>query len=133
MAKTYRVHPAIGIARVGDSTDEFSSVRARVPASRTEPGSAGGSNGKYKDKQGRVKRQAARFRIFEYTLNDDAVVTQVKQITQRMPRLEWEVHLTNRKQPPWSSRMVKEENDGVPENRLIIDAGAQKIAGPKQG
>ena len=135
MAKTYRIHPAIGIARVGDSPDEFliGPEAPGVPASLAKPGSTGGSNGKYKDKQGRVKRQAARFRIFEYTLNDAGVVTQVKEITAKDAQIEWEVHLTNRKAAAVEFPKGKRRNDGVPENRLIIDAGAQKIAGSKQG
>lgn len=80
----YAIHPAIGIARVGNSPDEFflaPQYPGDVPA------------GPYKDAQGAVKRQAAQFRI--YGLNQAGKV--VKEITEDSARIEWRVHLANRK------------------------------------
>ena len=58
MKKTYAVHPAIGIARVGDSLDDYfiGPEAPDVPPSLNKPGAPSG-NGKYKDEQGRIKRQ----------------------------------------------------------------------------
>ena len=52
-----KIHPAIGVARVGDSPDGFF-------VGPESPGDAG-SDGPYKDGAGRIKRQAARFREAE--------------------------------------------------------------------
>lgn len=52
-----KIFPPIGIARVGNSPDEFfygPEVPGRAPA----------PDGGFKDREGRVKRQAARFRIY---------------------------------------------------------------------
>ena len=54
VAKHYRIHPAIGIARVGNSASHF--IGPEIPDVPAIP-----SNGKYK-RQGRIKKQAARFR-----------------------------------------------------------------------
>jgi hypothetical protein len=74
---TYRIHPAIGIARLGDSPAEFL-ISPEMPASRPIACDAEGnptlsSDGlrevaaaMFKDAQGRIKRQAARFQIYVY-------------------------------------------------------------------
>src|SRR5262245_5121506 len=61
-----KIHPAIGIARVGNSPDEFF-IGPEIPGGFDPP------SGGYKDagdlNKGippRIKRQAARFRIFAY-------------------------------------------------------------------
>jgi len=73
----YKVHPAIGIARLGDSPDEFCispETPAALPIECDERGnpvvSADGTTVQttttFKDAEGRVKRQAARFQIYVY-------------------------------------------------------------------
>src|SRR5262249_40208791 len=64
--RTVKVHSAIGIARVGNSPDEFF-IGAERPNDRNPP------EGGYKDAQGRIKRQAARFRLFGYDERDRLV------------------------------------------------------------
>jgi hypothetical protein len=55
----YKIHPGIGVARVGDSlTDWFVG-----PETRAEPEPPYGG---YRDAEGRIKRQAARFRVFDH-------------------------------------------------------------------
>lgn len=54
---TYKIHPAIGFARVGNSPESFIGPEKRY---------AGPQTSSYKDSKCRIKRQAARFRIFEY-------------------------------------------------------------------
>ena len=63
---TIKIHPAIGIARVGNSPTEFF-IGSELPGNRRRP--AGG----YKDAQRRIKRQAARFRLFGYDKNGKLV------------------------------------------------------------
>ncbi|MBI4904005.1 MAG: hypothetical protein HY820_10245 [Acidobacteria bacterium] len=72
----YKIHPAIGIARVGNSPDEFYLAPEKTGALPTECDSqgnallAGDGTEKpvthFKDSQGRVKRQAARFQVYVY-------------------------------------------------------------------
>lgn len=52
MATTYKIHPAIGIARVGNSPDEFFIGPERIGERPDPPGD-------FKDAQCRVKKQAA--------------------------------------------------------------------------
>ncbi|MEO8126924.1 MAG: LodA/GoxA family CTQ-dependent oxidase, partial [Bryobacteraceae bacterium] len=76
----YRIHPGIGIARIGDSPDEFYISPERPGAMPTACDSQGnpllspdGTSelpvSKFKDAEGRLKRAAARFQIYAY---DDA-------------------------------------------------------------
>jgi len=73
----YRIHPAIGIARLGNSPDAFCispETPAALPIACDEQGnprvSADGQTQQtvttFKDKEGRIKRQAARFQIYVY-------------------------------------------------------------------
>ena len=73
----YRIHPAIGIARLGDSPDEFYIAPDRPAAKPVDCDARGNPKlspdgttemtvTHFKDAQGRVKRQAARFQIFAY-------------------------------------------------------------------
>ena len=58
MATIYKIHPAIGIARLGNSPDFF--IGPELLNAELDP------PGGFKDNQCRVKRQAARFRIFAH-------------------------------------------------------------------
>jgi hypothetical protein len=76
MASTFRIHPAIGIARLGNSPTEFylsPEAPGTLPIACDAQGVAvTDSQGnetrarQFKDAQGRVKRQAARFKLFVY-------------------------------------------------------------------
>src|SRR5690242_13720009 len=77
MPTTYRIHPGIGIARLGNSPDEFCitpEVHAGLPIDCDSQGNARlGTDGvtelsvtKFKDAEGRIKRQAARFQVYVY-------------------------------------------------------------------
>ena len=114
MAKTYKIHPAIGIARVGNSPDEFFIGPERL-GEFPEP--AGG----FKDAQCRVKRQAARFRIFEH--HDDGTF---KEITDADAEITWTVHLVNQKAAAPGRGNVGSAAD------LTIDPGLRSISAPNQ-
>ena len=139
----YRIHPAIGVARVGDSLDDYfiGPEAPGIPATLTKPDAPAlpnGQPGKYKDDKQRIKRQGARFRIYEYTTSAAGAVTKVREITAADARIEWEVHLTNGKaaaekipdsgNPPTGER----RNITVPKKNLILDPGPQQISGPSQ-
>jgi len=133
MRITYRIHPAIGVARVGDSTDDFfiGPESPGAPALLAGLGKAGATNGHYKDSQQRIKRQGARFRIFEYA-TDDAGATAVREISAKDADIEWEVHLVNRKAAAPAFDADGRRNVGLAEADLVVDAGAQKISGINQ-
>src|SRR6266481_1526871 len=85
MATVYKIHPAIGIARIGNSPDEFFIGPEHLGE---HPHPAGG----FKDGQCRVKRQAARFRIYAH--HDDGTV---EEITKAKAKITWTVELANKK------------------------------------
>ena len=60
--ETIKIHPAIGIARLGNSPTGFF-IGPEKPDVHPRP------QGGYKDAQHRIKRQAARFRLFGYDKN----------------------------------------------------------------
>ena len=89
MIKEYRIYPAIGISRVGNSeTDYFIGPES--------PGIAPLGAGPYKS-NGKIKRQGARFRIYEYQYDDDQDLVSIEEITAAQATIEWHVTLTNRK------------------------------------
>ncbi|HEY0393048.1 MAG TPA: LodA/GoxA family CTQ-dependent oxidase [Candidatus Elarobacter sp.] len=81
-----RVHPAIGIARVGNSPDAWF-IGPELPYPVAAP------DGGYKDAQGRLKRQAAQFRIYGY----DAGGNVVAEITAADAEITWTAHVANTK------------------------------------
>lgn len=119
--ETLKIHPAIGIARLGNSPAGFF-IGPELPGINKPP--VGG----YKDAQMRVKRQAARFRIFGY--GEDGNV--VKEITAKDADIRWTVHLANKKaawkefdglNPNRPLRNRSEKN----RNKLIIDPGERTL------
>ncbi len=80
-----KIHPAIGIARLGDSPNDFF-IGPELPGADLSP------PGGFKDGNCRMKRQAARFRVFGYDGN-----TLVGEITSSMATITWNVELANLK------------------------------------
>jgi L-Lysine epsilon oxidase N-terminal/L-lysine epsilon oxidase C-terminal domain len=135
MPRTYRIHPAIGIARVGDSPDDYfiGPEAPGVPPSLNKPDALPSPHATYKDPQGRIKRQGARFRVYEYTHDNANVLEHVREITSAEAQIDWQVHLANRKAAAPRFDQDGRRNAGIPESRLVIDAGAQKLSGAGQG
>jgi hypothetical protein len=134
MPINYRIHPAIGIARVGDSPDDFfiGPEAPGVPPTLTKPDGSSAQPGKYKDQRQRIKRQGARFRIYAYTEDAAGTVTKVQEITSAEAQIEWEVHLANHKAAAPKFDGTGRRNGGKPESDLIIDPGPQRISGANQ-
>lgn len=133
-----RIHPAIGIARVGGSKDII--IGPEVPGQiRPAPGPDG-----FKDKKGLILRQTARFRIYAYDASD-AVLGEVT--PGRDVDVTWSVHLANTKAAWYDFDMAMDipEFDGSqgtpPMNstlrnaptkdrtQLAIDPGPRQISG----
>lgn len=124
-----KIHPAIGVARVGDSPDgDF--VGPERPGAPALP-----DDGKYKDASGRVKRQAARFRVFGYDEHGDA-----RELTAADADITWTVHLVNRKAAaprlrpgPDGQRIRNGHVEGDDRAALAIDPGPRSISGRRKG
>jgi len=112
VATVYRIHPAIGIARVGNSPTEFFIGPERVGQFPEPPGG-------FKDSQCRVKRQATRFRIYAH--HDDG---SVEEITGAVANISWTVHLVNKK--------ATNSTNTEPAADLVIDPGTRTLNGPNQ-
>jgi hypothetical protein len=137
-----RIHPAIGVARLGNSPEFF--LGPEEPGVWSPPG-----DGKYKDALCRVKKQAARFRLFAFDGN--TFVKELKLGDPDVAKIEWTVHLVNRKAAsrkfeindlpsPSSpgdvypaSGAANWRNSGVVQrNQLVNDPGAKTLNGANQ-
>src|SRR5262245_261819 len=104
---TFSIHPRIGIARVGNSTMSFYLGPEKTGGRPTECDAAGNEVlvdgvGKpvtqYKDPAGGIKRQAARFKVFEH--GDDGLAREAAIGDCGIAAISWTVHLANKK-PIW--------------------------------
>ncbi len=115
MPSTYRIHPAVGIARLGNSPDEFC-ISPEKPAAlpiacdahgnplRSSDGKSEVTISQFKDAEGRIKRQAARFQIYEY--NDEHPEGRPLRLGDQVEGggnagtlvdIQWRVYLANKK------------------------------------
>ena len=127
------IHPGIGVARVGDSPDEFF-LGPEVPPPSPPP------EGGYRDRSGSLKRQAARFRVFGY----DARGHVVAELTAANADVRWTVHLANKKAAWYAFDIALDIAEATPAPRrnasftgerrqsLVIDPGPRTIAGRNQ-
>jgi hypothetical protein len=81
-----KIHPGLGVARLGDSREAFF-IGPESPGHMAHP--VGG----FKDEHGRIKRQAARFRIYGYNAAGEAIA----EITAEQADIKWSVQLANKK------------------------------------
>ncbi|GGV24564.1 hypothetical protein GCM10010495_45210 [Kitasatospora herbaricolor] len=127
------IHPTIGVARVGNSPSGFF-VGPEAPGGGAHP------EGGYKDPEGRVKRQAARFRLYGY----DKDGTVLGEVTAADADITWTAELTNAK-AAWyrfNGRFNRSESPDNLRNRsvdpadpaarasLVIAPGPRSVRGP---
>lgn len=114
----FRVHPAVGIARVGNSAEYVIAPETMAGSGIGESTPSGGlpiragtesdvvTSADVRDAAGALKRQAARFRVFVYPDADNAawprgdgveVVVGSKVGTRTVTDIVWTVHLANKK------------------------------------
>jgi hypothetical protein len=139
----YRIHPAIGVARVGNAPSSTFFIGSEVPGFPPLGDAPGTAAPPYKS-NGLVKPQAVRFRVFEYQWID-GILTPVGEVTLDTPGIlgiSWTAHLANKKasfnrfgglrgetQSPSGLR-----NGGVNDrSSLEIDFGARSVAGRSIG
>jgi hypothetical protein len=131
-----RIYPAIGIARVGNSPDEFF-VGPEIPIPTGAP------DGGYRDKLGNLKRQAARFRIYAYNRKGKLL----GELTSADADIEWIVRVANKKadwydfdmaldlRPEAAAVQSARRNAGIPQDKryqLNITPGPVTIQGNNQ-
>lgn len=104
MGKEYRIHPKIGIARVGNSPTEFyigPEKTGGLPIECDPRGNPVLVDGvpkpvrKFKDIAGAIKRQAARFKIFEYDKDNEG--REISLQDGNVKEIRWTVHVANKK------------------------------------
>jgi hypothetical protein len=130
----YRIHPAIGIARVGNArADEFFVGPERPGQAVTGDSAVGTTVPAFKDAGGLVKRMAARFRIFEY-VESGGLWTVSREITAKeADSLTWTVHLANRKASFFQfnglagSPLLKKQPSNEPRNKSVRNRRALDI------
>lgn len=156
---TYKIHPAIGIARLGNSPDGFYLSPERPAALPTDCDARGnpllspdGSTElpvkAFKDAEGRLKRQAARFQIWAY--DDESPEGRKLELGDRVAGggnegvlvdIQWRVYLANKKAAWYEFRQQEGEHGYAPDHRrrnadvtdprarqsLIIDPGPRVV------
>ncbi len=155
----YRIHPAIGVARLGNSPSEFC-IAAEKPAAlplecdatgnvfMSPDGTTERTISKFKDSQGRIKRQAARFSIYVYDEKSpegrplqfgDPVEGGGNHGT--LVDIQWRVYLANKKASWYEFKALKGEHgyddkhplrnaditDPNARQQLIIDPGPRFV------
>ncbi|NJK67759.1 MAG: hypothetical protein HC789_11590 [Microcoleus sp. CSU_2_2] len=130
MAKVYKVHPGIGISRIGNSPDLFF-IAPEIPGVPPVEivGGVEKPLEKYKDSSGRIKRQAARFRVFEYEEDASGTLTPLREITLTEAQIEWRVTLANRKAAAEKFAGTGPRNPGVAIADLEIEPIFEPISG----
>jgi len=155
----FKIHPAIGIARVGDSPDSFylaPEQAGQLPNELTSDGKEQPIK-TFKDKKQRVKRQAARFRVYGYdddfkqgkelqigdtieVMRTDRLTGQL--ITGKVQDITWTVYLANKKSSWYQFLQLDGEHGYDPKHplrnadvsapdarqQLIIDPGPQSVS-----
>jgi hypothetical protein len=114
MAKIYKIHPGIGIARVGRSTDGYflaPETSDGRPTALSDAGEEIAFTG-YKDSAHTMRRQGVRFRIFEYD-EDGGQHTLVREIASDEAPIEWTVKLASRKAAGVVMRTSQSDEDGA--------------------
>jgi len=98
MSKFYKIHPAIGLARVGNHPTAFFLGPEQPGAAGIEIGADNSESPVTQYKmEGLIKRQAARFRVYEYTTDATGKPSLVGEVRGDQAEIEWRVDLVNRK------------------------------------
>lgn len=144
MATIYRIHPAIGVARLGNSTTAIMlapEAPQELPTELVEGEERPIET--FRDAEGRIKREAARFRVFAYDGGaPDDRGREILAGSEDVLTIEWTVWLANKKaswyefdgprgesgydpdHPPRNSAI-----QGEARRQLIIDPGPQTVSG----
>jgi len=158
MKATYKIHPAIRIARLGNAPDAFYLGPETAGGWPTECDEMGNPKlspdlqsqvpvKKFKDSQGRIKRQAARFQVWVY--NEEPGTERPLKIGNpiagggnqgTLVAIQWRVHIANKEASWYKFEQLQGEHGysnshplrnasvtGADRSRLIIDPGARIV------
>lgn len=134
-----RIHPAIGVARVGNAG--FVNNTPVTPAPQENffvgperPFETSPPMGGYK-RNGRIRRQAARFRLFAYDSNDKLI----GEITSDVADIAWTAELANKKASfrrftglSTTTQLRNSSVSGSDRSKLEITPGPRTLTGPNQ-
>lgn len=128
--KSVAIYPPIGIARIGNSPEFF--YASDLAGSINTPSSG------FKDHEGKIKKQVARFRVYGFDEHGKAV----QELTCNEATIEWRVHVANVKAAWYEFNNAMDLNGyaipSKPRNasytheqrqQLVIDAGIKVIKG----
>ncbi len=157
MPPIYRIHPGIGIARLGNSPDDFCispEEPAALPIECDGDGNPVLVDGKekrietFKDEKGRIKRQAARFQVWVYDeQSPDGRPLQLHDQVEgggnagELVNIQWRVYLANKKAVWYEFKQLEGEHGYAGDHprrnaaitgdearqRLIIDPGPRTV------
>ena len=160
MTSRYAIGPSIGVARLGNSPEQFYLEPDRtggLPLACDAHGNVEMAAGKpagvrhFKDALGRVKRQGAYYRIFE--IADDGSSREVTLDDPQVQSITWTVHLANKKAcwyqfsglegnllygagNSYAAQQVALRNPDISgtdaRRKLIIDPGPRTVSGRRQ-
>src|SRR5262245_17695213 len=132
---TAAIHPSIGVARLGNSKDQYFLGPEIVDPPPQPPGF-------YRDPTGALKRQAVRFRIYGLNAQGQVVI----ELTQSNAEITWTVHLANKKAAWYQFQIALDipeaqsaphaflRNVAIPDRKnLAIDPGPRQITGINAG
>ncbi len=137
----YAIHPAIGIARVGDS-EEFYIGPERYASLPINLDGRPFTARDFRDQERRMKRQAARFTV--YRIEEDGRSTPVQLGDGQVREIRWCAHLANKKAIWYEFAPLRGEHGYAPNHPLrnahvtdpeartamIIDPGARMVRTP---
>lgn len=146
MSKHFKIHPGIGIARVGASGDGYfiaAETFGGKPFELSNQGEETQFRG-YKDASFLMRPEGVRFRVFEYDRDDaTGALAFVGEVTPEKATVRWSVKLGNRKAAgPWmvrgngpqgervivpGSSRRNDKIDDLHRNRLVAEASASGI------
>ena len=139
-----RIHPGIGIARLGNSDKFF--IGPEAPGVVVDPGGTGGpgpGGGSYRDDEMKLKRQAQRYRIYGYDAQGN-VVAELNAGSSNVRGITWRVHVRNMKAANYAFQgaylfdpdkyrnpsIQGDAKEPIDRTQLIIDPGPKSI-GPQ--
>ena len=125
------IYPPIGIARIGNSPEHFLAT--------DQPGVSVVPEGGFKDSEGRIKKEVARFRVYAFDKNGKVL----QELTASNASITWRAEVANVK-PAWYdfenamdlgeeyAKSAKPRNNdliGVDRNKLAITPSSKSISG----
>ncbi|WP_445710567.1 LodA/GoxA family CTQ-dependent oxidase [Flavobacterium sp.] len=124
------IYPPVGIARIGNSSEYY--FASDLPNAIEKP------DGGFKDNEGKVKKQVARFRIYGFNAEGEVV----REITAAEAKIGWRVHVANVKSAWYEfNNALDLEGYAIPSTfrngnvkgddreQLVINPGIKKIEG----